>query len=229
MRTGIVIQARMNSRRFPAKMMADLNGYPVIEWVIRRSKQANLADIVILATSTNRENNMLVQKAEELGIAVFRGAEDDVLGRFAAAVEEFSLERIVRVCADNPVICPEEIDRLIAFFDEKSMDYAFNSVPAMGNGYPDGLGAEMVANKLLQTLAAKLDDPEEREHIFLHIWHNKKNYRIKTIHAPQKIAYPQLKFDVDTIEDLSRLQKMHFNIYDSSVEIVCKAIKLSLL
>ena len=73
----------------------------------------------------------------------------------------FKADSIVRVCGDNPLIAPEEIDRLIEFFEkilrtENNIDdqlYAFNFASKMGNGYPDGFGAEILPRILLERLA----------------------------------------------------------------------------
>ena len=113
--TGIIIQARMGSKRFPNKMVMPLSGIPIIDWVVRRVKKVKLADKIILATSNQAENDILVNRAIGYGMDIFRGDENDVLGRFTSAATDFELDTILRVCGDNPLSCPEEIDKLIAF------------------------------------------------------------------------------------------------------------------
>ena len=53
-RVLIVIPARYGSQRFPAKVLADLAGKPMIQWVWERAKQARKADEVVIATDDTR-------------------------------------------------------------------------------------------------------------------------------------------------------------------------------
>jgi len=222
--TGIIIQARMGSRRFPDKMMALLHGIPIIEWVIRRTKRAKLADMVILATSIHKENDILEVKAHELGIEVFRGSEDDVLERFALAANTFQLETIVRVCADNPLVCPDELDKLIYFYREQHPDYAFNIIPKLDNRYPDGLGGEIVSNKILQELHQTVVLKEEREHFFNHIWNNAKHFTIATFKADAAIAHPEIRLDVNNHNDLDYLNGYEFDVQDTGTKIIRRIV-----
>lgn len=48
MRINAVIQARAGSSRLPAKVLADLGGRPVLEWVVRAARAANLVDVVAI-------------------------------------------------------------------------------------------------------------------------------------------------------------------------------------
>ncbi|HNC94755.1 MAG TPA: NTP transferase domain-containing protein, partial [Myxococcota bacterium] len=105
-----IIQARMGSVRFPGKMLANLHGYPVLEWVLHRVAQATEVDEVVLATTDMARDNPLVELAGRLAVPVHRGSESDVLGRFADAAAAFDAEGVVRICADNPFIDPAEID-----------------------------------------------------------------------------------------------------------------------
>ncbi len=222
--TGIIIQARMGSKRFPNKMVMPLSGIPIIDWVVRRVKKVKLADKIILATSNQAENDILVNRAIGYGMDIFRGDENDVLGRFTSAATDFELDTILRVCGDNPLSCPEEIDKLIAFYREVEPDYAFNGVPKMGNRYPDGLGAEITSYRILESLNDKVIDIDEREHVFLHIWRNSGDYMIKTFPAADSIAYTEIRLDVDTPDDLDYLESFDFHIEDSATKIIRKVI-----
>lgn len=84
-----LIQARMESTRLPGKALIELGGHPVLEWVIRRVKSSKKITKVVLATTTESSDDSISELAVELGIEVFRGAQDDVLGRFAGALEGF--------------------------------------------------------------------------------------------------------------------------------------------
>ncbi|MDR0466475.1 MAG: glycosyl transferase family 2, partial [Deltaproteobacteria bacterium] len=145
-------------------------------------------------------------------IAVFCGPEHDVLERFRAAGEAFGAERVVRVCADNPLVWGGEIDNLIRFFDETGCDYAYNHVPR-NNRYPDGLGAEMLSFALLTELAARAKAPEHREHCLSYLWDHAQDYDVRTFDPPDpRLWRPELKLDVDSPEDFLRLSLLPLHI-----------------
>ena len=110
-RTIAIVQARMGSSRLPKKMMMDLAGEPLLHWVLSRVKKAKLLDSIILATSDGAIDDQLVELAQKLNVPVFRGSETDVLGRFLEAANVSKADHVIRVCGDNPLVAPEEIDR----------------------------------------------------------------------------------------------------------------------
>jgi len=214
-----IIQARMGSTRLPNKMMLSLHGKPIIEWVVERVKKSKKIDNIILATSINRENDILEKYSKEsLGIAVYRGSEDNVLNRFYEAGKISKATYIIRVCADNPLIDGKEIDNLIDFYFQNSYDYIYNHIPK-NNSYPDGLGAEMISFKLLEELENAVTSSKEREHSFLHITNNPEKYSIGTFEPEKEIAFPELRFDVDSFEDYYYLSMKSFGIDISSKDL----------
>ena len=126
-----LIQARLNSKRFPKKMLTKINGIEILKWVFLRLK-INKNIKIVLATSNNEENKKLVNLARKCKIEYFVdtiGSEDDVLGRFIRAGEFFKAQTIIRVCADNPLIDPAFIDDLVKKFKYKTIDYMCNHIP----------------------------------------------------------------------------------------------------
>ncbi len=206
-----LIQARMGSKRLPCKMMLCLKGLPVIDWVARRVGRAKLLDALVVATTEKPEDDALADHLESQGVNVFRGSEDDVLGRFAQAGRKHEATHIVRICADNPIIWGEEIDNLIRFYFDKQQigcDYAYNHIPRH-NLYPDGLGAEMISFPLLESLNAKAVKPEHREHCLSYIWDNPTAYKILTFDPPDpRLHRPDVKLDLDTPADYRKLALM---------------------
>lgn len=197
----------MGSVRFPGKMMADFQGAPIIEWVLRRLQRAAKLDAIVLATSERDENQVLVDAAERIGVSAFQGSEDDVLGRFVEAAKLAGAETVVRVCADNPLIAPEAVDVLVEGFQRSGADYAFNHVPRMDNGWPDGLGAEVLSFGTLDAIAARATAPAQREHVTAYIWDHAEEYDILAVPCPQAWLAPDasVRLDVDRPEDLARM------------------------
>jgi spore coat polysaccharide biosynthesis protein SpsF len=232
-RTVAIIQARMGSSRLPGKMMMDLCGQPVLHWVLSRVKKIKLADSILLATSDTKKDDPLEELAQKLNVPVFRGSEQDVLGRFIEAGQMAKADYVVRICGDNPLIAPEEIDRLVEYYT-KTLElenrpenlYAFNSSSKLGNQYPDGLGAEILSLSLLEKISRLDDQPSSREHVTKYIWDHPEQFLIRTFPAPKEIAYPSVKLDIDSQEDLEKLNILcaHLN-QDSSPKKIINAYK----
>lgn len=203
-----IIQARMGSSRLPGKMMMDLCGYPVLQWVIERCKRAKTLDDIVVATTTNAVDDQLSFLAHSLRVKVFRGSEEDVLGRFIEAARLLNATFIVRICADRVLVSPEEIDRLVQFYQSSEMDYAFNHIPELGNNYPVGLGAEILSSALLLGIGELAETTSHREHVTIYLWEHRENFKIWTLPCPKPYNQPSMKLDIDTIQDLKRMRAL---------------------
>ncbi len=202
-----IIQARMNSSRLPRKMFKKIGKYTIIEWVIKRLKKVKSIDKIILATSKKKIDKKLKTISKKLNIDYFTGSEKDVLGRFVATIKGIKEANIIRICADNPFIDPSEIKKLITFYKKKNYDYVCNR-QVFSKIYADGFGAEIFSINLLRKLNKLVKNKNLREHVTLYLWKNKKKFKIHSLKSNKFLAYPHLKFDVDTKEDLNFLKKI---------------------
>lgn len=203
-----IVQARMSSQRFPGKMLARLDGRPMLEWVLQRVKRATRVQEVVMATSENPEDDGLEKLARSLGIRVFRGSESDVLSRFAGAARASEADLIVRVCADNPFVDPTEIDRLVDHALHTRAEYSFNHIPALSNRYADGFGGEAVWRRILEEMDRWARRPDQREHVTRYLWDHRHAFKLSAVPAPTELAHEKLRFDVDTPADLARLESL---------------------
>lgn len=223
-----IIQARMGSSRLPGKMLMKIGKYPLIEWVIRRLKKTKRLDKLILATTKNKNDSYFKEICKKFNIVFFAGSENDVLKRFNDAVKKIKHANIIRVCADNPFIDPHEIDKLIYFFDKNDYDYVSNHQNKNRSQSADGFGAEIFSIQLLRKLNMIVKNKSLREHVTLYIWNNNEKFKIHSIKAKKELAYPNLKFDVNTLQDLNYLNCLSINkirINTPAKKIITIAIK----
>jgi spore coat polysaccharide biosynthesis protein SpsF len=106
MKVVAVVQARMGSTRLPGKMMLPLGGKSAITHVLQRTDRATLVDETILATTSKERDELLQNRAHELGIETYRGDEEDVLGRVLSAAKVADADVIVRIAGDCPLVSP---------------------------------------------------------------------------------------------------------------------------
>lgn len=206
-----IAQARLGSSRLPFKSLLCLRGEPLIDWVMTRLKQSRYLDDIVAAIPDSPLDDILAAHLEKRGISVFRGSENDVLKRFHEAAQHARADYIVRICADNPLVSGEAIDRLICFYCSSDCDYAWNHIPR-NNLWPDGLGAEMASATLLRRLDHEASLPAQREHCFNYIWDNLEKFHVATFDPEEAwLRRPEVKLDIDTAEDFRRLALMPIN------------------
>ena len=198
-----IIQARMTSTRLPGKVLEDVGGRPVLAHVVERvSRVSSLAPCVI-ATTANQTDDPVADLAERLGIACFRGSENNVLSRYVGAAEMVDADAILRITADCPLIDPETIGRVVQAFADTGADYVANTLVRT---YPIGMDAEVFSRDTLAQAAAQARAPEELEHVTLHIYRNPERFDLRNVAAPNELARPDLRLTVDTPEDLKLIR-----------------------
>ena len=200
MRVVGIIQARMGSTRLPGKSMLPLAGKPLVQRFIERVLRAETLDDIILAIPVNKEDDILCEVAKELNIEVFRGSENDLVDRIFKCAMHHRADVIVRLCADNPLIEPMEIDRIVRqYLAHGSEDFLYtNTQEVDGNGYPDGLGAEVYSFMTFAKLWKSVRGKEHREHPHLSFYDKEW---LRTIDCPSDMQYPEIKLDVNTQEE----------------------------
>ena len=191
----------MGSTRLPNKMSEELGGFSIIEWVISRCKQSKLINKLVLATSSSVENDYLIKISRENLVESYRGSENNVLSRFVEISLKEKADIIVRICADNPLIDSNEIDKIIESFLNNDSDYSFNHIPAMNNNYVDGIGAEVFSSDTLYRISNLVINPIHFEHVTKYIWDNQSEFSINTINAPTGLDFPNVRLDIDTKND----------------------------
>jgi len=222
-RTVIVAQARMSSTRMPGKSLANLGGMPVIDHVLQRAARAELADDVIVATTTHSSDDVLVEHLEAIGVAFVRGSLDDVLSRYVLAAQAAGAETIVRLTCDCPLIDPAVIDRVIAAFCERpQVDYCSNTLI---RSYPIGMDAEAFSCAALGIAASDAKNQLEREHVTPYLYQHPELFRLRSVEAPDWARRPQLRLTLDEPADLEMLQALLGVVdWDASIEEILGAL-----
>ncbi len=123
MKSAIFIAVRMKSTRLPRKSLLLIKGKTVMEHIIDRLKTARVPDLIVLCTSTQPEDEVLIGIAEKKGIEYFRGSPEDKLERFLGGAKKFGVNFIVTVDGDDVFCDPEYIDKTIETFIRTNADY----------------------------------------------------------------------------------------------------------
>lgn len=211
-RPGIILQARMASSRLPGKALEVVRGRTIVQHCLRRLLSSSVSRVV-LATTTRSDDDALADIAARAGVGVFRGSEDDVLGRVAAAAEQFCLDPVIRATADNPAVDPGAVERLLAALARSGADYASET------GLPVGAAVEAMTASALHYAAAVATSPYDREHVTPYIKGRPDVFRVISVPAPAGLTCPGLRLTVDTGEDLARIRRFFDAIGDPDASV----------
>jgi spore coat polysaccharide biosynthesis protein SpsF (cytidylyltransferase family) len=203
MTTVAVIQARSGSTRFPRKVLAPLQGRPMLAHIVERVSRARLVDRVVVATTDGRGDDDVASLATALGAGVTRGSEDDVLSRYVLAAREHDADVIVRITADCPLTDPVIVDAVLQARANESADYASNEEPAT---FPEGYDCEVFTAACLARVDREATLPYEREHVTVRIREHLDDFI--TAHVAHDPDLSWMRLTVDVAADLDRIARL---------------------
>ncbi|HZU92002.1 MAG TPA: glycosyltransferase family protein [Microbacterium sp.] len=203
-RIGIITQARMTSSRLPGKVLMRAGGRSMLDHHIDRLLPAGLP--IILATTTNAADDPLAALGRARGFDVFRGSEDDVLGRFAGAASNADLDVVVRVTSDCPLIDPALISEGVRRFLELDDPDAHVS-NVIERTFPRGFDFEVFSAAALAEADRNADQPLEREHVTPYLYANRSG-RTSVHSVAQDVDASRYRVTLDTEEDLTLIREL---------------------
>ena len=201
MRVLVVIQARTGSTRLPGKVLAPLAGRPALELMIARVRRTRWP--VLVATSDLPQDDPVARLALGAGCSVFRGSEQDVLGRFAAALAAHPADIVVRLTADCPLIDPDLVVETVARLEQERADYVGNSII---RSFPDGLDVEALRTEVLLTADREAVRADEREHVTPFVYRHPERFFVRAILHDQPLDW--IRWTVDLPADLEFLDAL---------------------
>lgn len=193
-----VIQARMSSERLPGKVLLDLGGRPVLDWVVTAARDSGAFREVVVATSTGEEDEAVAAHCASSGFATTRGPLDDVLARYLQAAHDWGAASLVRLTADCPLLDPLVIRDVANAFASAlpNISYVSNTIVRT---LPRGLDCEAVSVEALR-LAADAADDLDREHVTRGLLRHPDRFRQFGIVYPEDASC--FRVTVDTEDDL---------------------------
>jgi spore coat polysaccharide biosynthesis protein SpsF len=197
----------MSSSRLPGKvLMKSDNGTPLLYHVINQLRHCSKVKNLVIATTTNQEDDEIEKFADNNSVNVFRGKEKDVLDRYFQCAKKHSFSTIVRITADCPLIDPQIVDKVIEQFFSGNYDFATNTLTRT---FPIGTDVEVFSFGALNKAWENAQLPSEREHVTTYL-RNKENFKIINVENDKNIS--NLRLTVDRIEDFELIRQILNNI-----------------
>ena len=203
------IEARMTSSRLPGKVLLKAAGKPMLEHLVNRLRAVPSLNGIVLATTINKTDDELEEFSKNIGIACYRGSENDVMSRVIGAAEFAGADVVVEITGDCPIIDPQIVEQIIRIFRANHADY-------MSNGhirsYPDGMDTQVFKLETLKRSAIMTNDSLDHEHVTLHIRNHPEIFSQIHVVSPPETHWPELGLTLDEPRDYELLKKIieHF-------------------
>ena len=203
MTIGAIIFSRFSSQRLPGKALIDIQGRELLGRVIDRSRHIKNIDEIIVATSSESEDDKIAEYAKKENIQVFRGSLDNVAHRALWASKKHKFDSFVRICGDRPFMDPEIISDLVFMQKNSDLDLITTAFPRT---LPPGLTVEIIKTAALERAISSMVDSSEREHITSYFYKNSDEFSIKNIDPISEIDFKDINLCLDTEDDRIRLE-----------------------
>lgn len=197
MKIGAIIQARFDSTRLPGKVLMNLpfdSNETVISQIVNRLKGSLNLNEIVIATSTEENDNVIAEYSYQNVIDCVRGDKKDVLGRFVKVINEKNLDVVVRITGDNPIVLIDVLDKAIDEHFKLGVDYTRN------NNLPYGTSFEIINSKILLDINNIEDlSLNDREHVTLYVKNNSGMYKINDMN--HNVGNLDFRFTIDYPSD----------------------------
>jgi len=205
-----IIQARMGSSRLSGKIMLETCKKPLLKHMIERIQLTETVDEIVIATSTNKNDDVIEDFCKKNKIVCFRGSENDVLSRYKMAADMVHADIIVRLTSDTPLLNHIILDKVVRVYTKNKYDYVSNCYP-LPRTYPDGMNVEVFSKKILDEMYDNAKKPSEREHVSLYVVTQPKKYKMYRVDYLKDISH--YRFNLDYELDYKLLKEIFENLY----------------
>ncbi len=193
MNAGIVVCARMSSSRIPNKVMSKIGERRAIDILLSNCQRAKLP--IVLAIPDDLEGEPLVPVAKQNKVGLYRGHNGSPLHRLSAAAVEAGFDHVVRITADDILIDPWILKRMVDYQLRKNADYTFCG------SIPGGCVGEVINVEKLAAVAARTNHDVEFTSYYL-----KGDDMVQQEYMPPSEFRHRFRLTLDYPEDLTVLR-----------------------
>lgn len=210
-----IVQARMSSHRLPGKVMRQAMGKPMLQYLLERISRCTTLEMIVVATSENKEDDAIADFCQELGYLCVRGSLNDVAGRFHTVLYKHPSYAFVRINGDSPLMDPDLVDSVVRIFQSGNYDLVTNTFPRT---FPTGQSVEILNSRIYLDVYRSMSLPEDKEHVTRYYYTHSEQYRI--LNHKSSDDYSDYHLSVDTEDDfkqfcstLLKMEKEHWHYH----------------
>ena len=225
-KTGIIILCRYDSRRLPGKILMKIDEKEVLKYIYERMSLVKSADKIIVATSSESNDNAIAEFCRKNKWHCFRGPKDNVAKRILDCAKAFNLDYFVRISGDSPLMDPALVDQLIKLTLKGKLHLASN---VKERSFPSGMSIEVLNTKFYGDIIKRFKISADREHVTAYL------YRHEEYIGPHQYIYnselpkaKEMKLSLDDEDDFNFISSLIENMKGNHAKFLLKDIyKLS--
>ena len=197
-----IIQARLDSKRYPYKVLEKIQDRTILQIIYERLLKIKQINNVIFAIPNTSNNNILENYLIKNRFNYKKGSHKNLISRYYNISKLFKGHNIIRITADCPLIDKTIIKKCISEYKTGNFDYVTNTFPPT---FPDGYDVEIFSEKILKKAYLNAKTDYEKEHVTPYIKNNNQT-RIKNIYSNNNLSF--IKISIDTKDDLKNILKL---------------------
>ena len=199
---GVVILSRYNSSRLPGKALKEIEGKPVLQYIVERVNEVFPLNKITIATSDEITDDPIAAFALTMKVTCYRGSLENVAQRFFQAGKTKAWDYIVRVNGDNIFLDIPLLQHVKALSERGVYDFISN---VKNRTYPKGMSVESVRTDYYEQLLPKIDSSSYyKEHVTIYLYEHDSHQNFCYLYNKQLPEAAGLQMALDTAEDLER-------------------------
>ena len=200
------IEARMGSSRLPGKVLMNIGNISAMKLLVTRLQMCKTLDDIIVATTIDQEDDLLVKWCQDNDVKYYRGSQDNVLNRVVNAHKEIGSDIIVEITGDCPFTDPQVVDLGVETFLKNECVFVTNCEKS---NFIEGIYVQIFTFKSLEYIDKKINDPAVKEHVSLYFYDHPELYKIIHLMALNKWKFnSKCRTQLDYPEDLLFLNSL---------------------
>lgn len=212
MKVGVILLCRFSSSRLPGKIMREIGGRPIIDYIVERILTVVDKEHFTIATSDDVTDDRIEEYCKRNNLNCFRGSLSNVSKRFLECALHFNWDYALRINGDNFFVETDVMKHFIDVSATGQYDFLSNT---HNKTFPQGMSVESVRVSYYKDAFRKFSSEEDFEHVTYYMHHlpagNFYYYDNTTVPGAGK-----LKFAIDEQKDFdlcarifSRFTKPH--------------------
>ena len=193
----------MTSQRLPGKVLQNVNGKPMLQYLLERLSKSQYLSKIVVATSDAPSDNPITKFCLEKGISCFRGSLGNVAERFYKLLCKYKFETFVRISGDSPLLDPRLIDKGIGLFLKGDFDIVTNAIP---RSFPSGQSVEVLRTYTFKKGYQSMQVDDDFEHVTKYFYRNRNKFSIYNFESGEELGHIQLS--VDTKKDMDNFRQV---------------------
>jgi len=201
-KVGVIVACRMKSSRLKEKALLPIGDLPSVEFCLRNALKFKGIHKVILASSTEEQDQILAKHTFDSKVGFYQGHPEDVMQRYIDVCEAYDLDVVVRITADMPFVDDEICSFLLDAHFKSGAEYTVGTDAAVG------VNLEIFNVSCLKRIKAFFPNAEYSEYMTWYFQNNPDHVRINKVDLPAIFVRPY-RLTLDYEEDLALFNEIH--------------------